>query len=44
MGHVITDEDFMIHILANLLEEFKSKVESLENCLDNEDEQPSDIR
>ena len=38
MGHVISDEDFMIHILANLPEEYKSKVESLENDLDNKDD------
>ena len=37
MRHVISD-DFMIHILANLPEEYKSKVESLENKLDNEDD------
>ena len=37
MGHVISVKDFMIHILANLPEEYKSKVESLENDLDNED-------
>ena len=37
MGHEISDEDFMIHILANLPEEYKSKVESLENDLDEDD-------
>ena len=38
MGHVISDEDFMIHVLGNLPEEYKSKVETLENNLDNEDD------
>ena len=38
MGHAISDKDFMIHILANLPEEYESKVESLENKLDNEDD------
>ena len=38
MKHVISDEDFMIHILANLPDEYESKVESLENDLDNEDD------
>ena len=37
MGHVISDKDFMIHILANLPEVYESKVESLGNDLDNED-------
>ena len=37
MGYVILDKDFMIHILANLPDEYKNKVESLENDLDNED-------
>ena len=37
MGHVTSDKDFMILILANLLEEYKSKVGSLENDLDNKD-------
>ena len=27
MGHIISDKDFMFHILANLPEEYKSKVE-----------------
>ena len=35
MGHAISDEDFMIHIVANLPEEYNSKVESLENDLDS---------
>ena len=38
MGHVISVKDFMIHILANLPEEYKSKVESLEKDLDNNDD------
>ena len=38
MGHIISDENFMIHILANLPEVHKSKIKSLENDLDNEDE------
>ena len=38
MGHVISDKDFIIHILANLPEEYNSKVKSLENDLDNEDD------
>ena len=37
MGHVISDKDFMIHILANLPEEYKSKVKSLEKDLDDKD-------
>ena len=35
MGHKITDEDFMIHVLGNLPEEYESKVETLEKDLDN---------
>ena len=38
MGHVISDKDFMIHILANLPEEYKIKVKSLENDMDDEDD------
>ena len=38
MGHEISDEDFIIHVLANLPEEYESKVESLESDLDNEDD------
>ena len=34
MGHVISDKYFM----ANLPEEYKSKIKSLENDLDNEDD------
>ena len=30
MGHKIMDEDFMMHVLGNLPEEYKSKIESLE--------------
>ena len=41
MGYVISNEDFMIHILANLPEEYKSKAESLENDLDNKDDRPA---
>ena len=37
MGYVISDKDFMIHTLANLPEEYKSKVKSLESDLDNKD-------
>ena len=35
MGYKITDEDFMIHVLGNLPEEYESKVESLEKDLDH---------
>ena len=38
MKHAISDEDFTIHILANLPEEYESDVESLDNDLDNEDD------
>ena len=38
MGHVISDKDFVIHILANLPEGYKRMVESLETDLDNEDD------
>ena len=37
MGHEISDEDFMIHVLGNLPDEYESKVETLEMDLDNED-------
>ena len=37
MGHTISAEDFMIHILNNLPMEDESKVESLEQDLDNAD-------
>ena len=35
MVYKITDEDFMIHVVQNLLEEYESKVETLEKDLDN---------
>jgi len=35
MGYKITDKNFMIHVLGNLLEEYESKVEPLEKDLDN---------
>ena len=35
MGYKITNEDFMIHVLENLPEEYKSKVEIFEKNLDN---------
>ena len=35
MGYKITYKDFMIHVLGNLLEEYESKVETLEKDLDN---------
>ena len=35
MGYKITNNDFMIHVLGNLPEEYKSKVETLERDLDN---------
>ena len=38
MGNVISDKDFMINLLDNLPEEYKSKVESLENDLDSKDD------
>ena len=38
MGHLISDKDFIILILANLPEEYESKVESLDNDLDNNDD------
>ena len=38
MGHVISDKEFMIHVLANLPEEYESKVKSWENGLDNKDD------
>ena len=36
IGHKITDEDFMMHVLGNLPEEYKSKIESLEKDLDHQ--------
>ena len=37
MGHMISDKDFMIHILNNLPTEYESKVESLKKDFDNVD-------
>ena len=36
MGYKITNEDFMMYVLGNLPEEYKSKVETLKTDLDNE--------
>ena len=36
MGHKIKDEDFMIHVLGNLSEEYESKIESLEKDFDHQ--------
>ena len=38
MWHMISDKDFMIHILNNLPMVYESKVESLEKDLDNTDD------
>ena len=35
MGHKTTDKDFMIHILGNIPEEYKGKIETLEKGLDH---------
>ena len=36
MEHKRTDEDFMIHVIGNLLEEYESKITSLEKDLDHQ--------
>ena len=36
MGHKITKEDFMMHVIGNLPEEYESKVETLEKDLDHQ--------
>ena len=35
MGYKITDEDFMMHVLGNLPEEYENKAETLEKDLDH---------
>ena len=36
IGHKITDKDFVMYVLGNLLEQYESKIESLEKQLDNQ--------
>ena len=36
MGHIIMDKDFMMHVLGNLPEVYKSKIESFKKDLDHQ--------